>query len=193
LCYIGGGGELAYWLELKSFFNAVDVPFPILLLRNSALLTTAKQAAKADNLGLTWQHLFQKQWDLTAAKTREISEFPIDLSNQREHLKNQFQQLQLLAKQTDKSFIGAVKAQETKQQKGLDHLEMRLLKAQKRKYQDELNRIVSLQNDLFPNEGLQERVVNFSEFYIEFGNGIIDQLMTQLQPLKNKFTIITLP
>jgi bacillithiol biosynthesis cysteine-adding enzyme BshC len=193
LCYIGGGGELAYWLELKSFFNAVDVPFPILLLRNSALLTTAKQAAKADNLGLTWQHLFQKQWELTAAKTREISEFPIDLSNQREQLKNQFQQLHLLAKQTDKSFIGAVKAQETKQLKGLDHLEKRLLKAQKRKYQIELNRIVSLQNDLFPNEGLQERVVNFSEFYIEFGNGIIDQLMTQLQPLKNKFTIITLP
>src|SRR5690606_802686 len=38
LCYIGGGGEIAYWLELKSYFEAVKVPFPILLLRNSALL-----------------------------------------------------------------------------------------------------------------------------------------------------------
>lgn len=193
LCYIGGGGELAYWLELKSFFNAVDVPFPILLLRNSALLATSKQAIKADNLGLMWKHLFQKQVALLGTKTKEISEFPIDLSSQKEHLKNQFQQLHLLAKQTDKSFIGAINAQEAKQLKGLDHLEKRLLKAQKRKYQDELNRIVSLQNDLFPNEGLQERVANFSEFYIEYGNGVIDQLMTQLQPLENEFTIVTLP
>ena len=31
LCYIGGGGELAYWFELKDFFKAVNVPFPILI------------------------------------------------------------------------------------------------------------------------------------------------------------------
>jgi bacillithiol biosynthesis cysteine-adding enzyme BshC len=192
LCYIGGGGELAYWLELKAFFDAVEVPFPILLLRNSALLATEKQAAKADKLGLTWQHLFQKQGELTAAKTKEISEFPIDLSIQREHLKNQFHYLHVLANQTDPSFSGAVKAQEAKQLKGLDMLEKRLLKAQKRKYQDELNRMVSLQNELFPNGGLQERSANFSEFYIEYGNTLIEKLMTQLQPLENKFTIVTL-
>ena len=38
LCYIGGGGEIAYWLELKSMFEAMQVPFPILLLRNSVLV-----------------------------------------------------------------------------------------------------------------------------------------------------------
>jgi uncharacterized protein YllA (UPF0747 family) len=31
-----GGGEIAYWLELKSFFDAVKVTFPI-LVRNSVL------------------------------------------------------------------------------------------------------------------------------------------------------------
>lgn len=192
LCHIGGGGELAYWLELKSFFNAVGVPFPILLLRNSALLATEKQSAKADKLGLTWQHLFRKQGELTASKTKEISEFPIDLSIQREHLKNQFRDLYALAHQTDPSFSGAVKAQEAKQLKGLDILEKRLLKAQKRKFQDEINRMIAIQNELFPNGGLQERSANFSEFYIEYGNALIEKLMLQLQPFENKFTIVTL-
>jgi bacillithiol biosynthesis cysteine-adding enzyme BshC len=192
LCYIGGGGELAYWLELKSFFNAVGVPFPILLLRNSALLATEKQAVKADKLGLTWQHLFRKQGELTTSKTKEISEFPIDLSIQREHLKNQFRDLYALVHQTDPSFSGAVKAQEAKQLKGLDILEKRLLKAQKRKFQDELNRMIAIQNELFPNGGLQERSANFSEFYIEYGNALIEKLMLQLQPFENKFTIVTL-
>ena len=192
LCYIGGGGELAYWLELKAFFDAVAVPFPILLLRNSVLLYTDKQASKADKLGLTWQQLFQKQSELITAKTKEISEFPIDLSIQKEHLSNQFHYLHVLANQTDKSFSGAVKAQEAKQIKGLEHLEKRLLKAQKRKYADELNRIVSLQNELFPNQGLQERSANFSEFYIEFGATLIEKLMDRLRPLDHEFTIVEL-
>ena len=35
IAFIGGGGELAYWLELKRVFNAVKVPFPVVWLRNS--------------------------------------------------------------------------------------------------------------------------------------------------------------
>ncbi|WP_309641824.1 bacillithiol biosynthesis cysteine-adding enzyme BshC [Flavobacterium sp.] len=190
LCYIGGGGELAYWLELKSFFDAVQVPFPILLLRNSALIATQKQADKADKLGLTWKDLFAKQADLINQKATLLSEFPIDLSIQKDHLRNQFHYLHVLANQTDKSFAGAVKAQEAKQIKGLEHLEKRLLKAQKRKYEQELERIIDLQNQLFPNGGLQERQANFSEYYIDNGDSLIEKMLMELKPLEHQFTIL---
>jgi bacillithiol biosynthesis cysteine-adding enzyme BshC len=192
LCYIGGGGELAYWLELKSFFDAVAMPFPILLLRNSALLATKKQTEKADKLELTWNDLFAKQTYLINKKTAVLSEFPIDLSIQKDHLRNQFHYLHTLVNQTDKSFVGAVKAQEAKQIKGLEHLEKRLLKAQKRKYEQELERIVNLQNELFPNRGLQERQANFSEFYIENGDLLIEKLFATLKPLENQFIVLVL-
>lgn len=191
LCYIGGGGELAYWLELKSFFDAVNVPFPILLLRNSALLATYKQADKADKLGLKWKDLFAKQQDLVNQRATLLSEFPIDLSIQKDHLRNQFHYLHVLADQTDKSFSGAVKAQEAKQIKGLENLEKRLLKAQKRKYEQELERIIDLQNALFPIESLQERQANFSEFYIEYGDLLIKQICSALKPLENEFNVLT--
>ena len=29
LGYIGGGGELAYWFQLKSFFESQKIPFPL--------------------------------------------------------------------------------------------------------------------------------------------------------------------
>jgi uncharacterized protein YllA (UPF0747 family) len=64
LCYIGGGGEIAYWLELKAYFDHSKITFPILLLRNSLLLVTQKQAKKADSLGLSFSDLFLKQTDL---------------------------------------------------------------------------------------------------------------------------------
>ncbi|WP_035673643.1 bacillithiol biosynthesis cysteine-adding enzyme BshC [Flavobacterium sp. 83] len=192
LCYIGGGGEIAYWLELKSFFAAAKVPFPILLLRNSVLLATEKQAKKADKLNLTWTDLFSKQADLINNKTKQLSEFPIDLTNLKEQLKTQFEVLYEVANKTDESFIGAVKAQEVKQNKGLENLEKRLLKAQKRKLTDILQRIIDLQNELFPNQSLQERQANFSEFYLENGENLIPTLVKKLKPLNNRFETIEL-
>lgn len=190
LCYIGGGGELAYWLELKSFFDAAKITFPILLLRNSVLLATEKQAKKADKLNLTWKDLFRKQADLVNEKIKDLSEFTIDFSEQKEFLKRQFEHLQIITSKTDKSFTGAVKAQEAKQIKGLENLEKRLLKAEKRKHSEELERITDLQNELFPIKSLQERQANFSEFYVANGDVLLQRLFTSLKPLENKFDII---
>ena len=191
LCYIGGGGELAYWLQLKSYFEAENVPFPILLLRNSALLQTEKLDEKRQKLNIGLKELFLKQHELINRKVRQISNIDIDFSDQKEHLVNQFQQMYELAEKTDKSFLGAVKAQEVKQLKGLENLEKRLLKAQKRKLEDEVSRIAELQNELFPNKSLQERQTNFSEFYAEYGPALIDRLLEELNPLEANFKIIT--
>lgn len=190
LCYIGGGGEIAYWFELKSFFASAKVTFPILLLRNSVLLATEKQNKKADKLNLSWSDLFSKQTALINRTTQKLSDFPIDFTSQKEALQKQFEALLEIANNTDESFLGAVKAQETKQIKGLETLEKRLLIAQKRKYNDELQRIIELQNQLFPNQSLQERQANFSEFYLENGERLIPEIMSQLKPLEQNFNIV---
>jgi bacillithiol biosynthesis cysteine-adding enzyme BshC len=176
LCYIGGGGEIAYWLQLKTNFEANAITFPILLIRNSVVLATEKQVVKADKLELTWQNLFTSQQELFTQKTNEFSQFTIDFSAQKDFLKQQFEKLNDIALTTDKSFIGAVKAQEVRQIKGLDNLEKRLLKAEKRVHAEKLERIINLQNELFPNQGLQERKANFAEFYLEVNQQLIDKL-----------------
>ena len=107
-------------------------------------------------------------------------------------MKDQFKDLYTVATKTDESFMGAVKAQEAKQIKGLENLEKRLLRAQKKKLSDILDRITNLQNDLFPNQGLQERQANFSEFYLETGENLIPMISRQLKPLENNFEVITL-
>lgn len=193
LCYIGGGGELAYWLELKQYFRESDVPFPILLLRNSAVFLTEKQEAKARKLDLSLPELFMDQNDLINRKIRQISNVDIDFSPQRDHLQKQFEALYRLAEQTDQSFIGAVKAQEVKQLKGLDHLEKRLLKAQKRKLKDHVDRLTALQNELFPGGSLQERNRNFAELYLEFGEMWVPKLIESLDPLDLRFSIFLYP
>ena len=192
LCYIGGGGELIYWLQLKSSFEAQNVTFPMLLLRNSALVKTEKQSGKLNKLNISDSDLFLDRASFINKKVRKISNIDIDFSNQVNHLVKQFEGLYQLAEQTDKSFIGAVKAQEVKQIKGLKHLEKRLLTAQKKHLSDEISRSTELQEHLFPNGSLQERNTNFSELYLEYGEDLILQLTKDLSPLKMDFAILTL-
>ncbi len=190
LCYIGGGAEITYWLELKSTFEKLNVPFPILLIRNSGMIISSKQCKKLERLNLSLEDVFMKQNSFINKKIREISNINIDLSSQRKHLEQQFKDLYGLTELTDKSFLGAVKAQEVKQLKGIDHLEKRLLKAQKRKLKDHVIRMTELQNQLFPNQALQERQLNFSEMYLEHGPELIPKLMECLKPLDLQFTVV---
>ncbi len=190
LCYIGGGGELAYWFELKKYFEAVGVPFPILLLRNSALLCTPKQVKKMQRLNISKEDIFIDQNKLVNKKIKDISEINIDFSEQRMRLKKMFDDLEILSNQTDPSFLGAVKAQEKKQINGINKLEKRLLKAQKRKMKEVVDLITTLQDQIFPNQSLQERNTNFSEFYLNYGENLIPVLFKALQPLELKFDLI---
>ncbi|KAA3619008.1 MAG: bacillithiol biosynthesis cysteine-adding enzyme BshC [Flavobacterium sp.] len=191
LCYIGGGGELAYWFQLKQYFDTVNVTFPVLLLRNSALLIQDKSLEKLRKLQLSICELFLPVQELENLHTHRISEIDIDFSEQREFLKQQFRSMYEIAQKTDASFLGAVAAQEKKQLNGLDKLEKRLLKAQRRKLSGELERITSLQEELFPGDSLQERHKNFSEFYMEYGPELLSVLKKELDPLVNKFTVIS--
>ena len=81
-------------------------------------------------------------------------------------------------------------AQEKKQLNGLDHLEKRLLKAQKRKLSDQWERLATIQNELFPKGSLQERTLNFSALYLELGSELLSVLKKELEPLKPSFTIL---
>jgi len=192
LCYVGGGGEQAYWLELKAYFEKVDVPFPILLLRNSVQVISEKQQKKLDALNISLEELFLKQNELLAKKVTETSDIQFSFADAKELLNQQFLALRRVANETDASFVGAVDAQERKQTKGLENLEHRLLRAEKRKQQDLVSRITVLHDQLVPNQSLEERQRNFSEFYLEYGPTFIEALKTALQPLQLEFTILEL-
>ena len=190
IAYLGGGGELAYWLELKSFFDSQKLLFPILCMRNMALIVPEKSAKKIRNLKLDLDDLFLERNALINKKVRQISNIDLDLSPLKKDLEKKFDHLEDLIDKTDASFKGAVRAQKTKQFKGIDHLEERLLKAQKKKLKDQVERLVLIHEELFPGGKPQERVENFSVFYLEKGNDFISFLMETFDPLSNEFTFI---
>lgn len=190
LAYVGGGGEIAYWLELKNYFTSQRVPFPLLFVRNSVMLIPSKSAKKIQKLQLDVVDLFMKRNALINKKIRQISNIDLDLQDFKKQLEVQFATLTSLVEETDASFKGALEAQKVKQFKGIDNLEKRLLKAQKKKLVDHVSRLTILHETLFPGESLQERKANFFDFYLEYGEKLIPLIQENLNPFSFDFTCL---
>ena len=97
-----------------------------------------------------------------------------------------------LSKKTDKSFIGALSAQEKKQINGLNKLEKRLKKAELKIHSDKIDKIIKIRNKIYFDGKPQERIINFTEFYKLHGPNFIKLLKDNLDPLNKKFSIIEL-
>lgn len=183
LCYIGGAGEISYWLLLKSFFEASNCTFPMLCVRNSHIFISEKNLQKVKKLKLEPKDLLLSDADLAKKVTKVNSDIAIDFSAQKKHLQQQFKALYTIADKTDASFIGAVAAQERKQIKGLEYLEKRLLKAQKRKLIDSVKRAQELKEAIFYRGVLQERTMNILELQTKTDASVIDYLQSLDQAL----------
>ena len=192
LAYIGGGSEIAYWLQLRSFFNHKKLTFPILAVRSSVLIVSMKTLKKCKKLDIKISDLFLNNYHLTKFYLNKINKLKIDFTDLKKVVKNNFTKLNEISLKTDKSFLGALKAQEKKQLNGLDKLEKKLLKSQKIINRDRLDRLMLIKENLFPNGSLQERQINFSQFYLDYGKGFTDVLVDNLNPFENKFTVISL-
>src|SRR6185369_14201345 len=53
LAYVGGPAEVVYWLQLKGVFDQFNIPFPMLMPRNFALVIDAPTQRKFEKTGLT--------------------------------------------------------------------------------------------------------------------------------------------
>ena len=176
IAFIGGGGELAYWLELKNVFAAVNIPYPVLLLRNSFLFMSKEQELRVKKLGFTNADLFKETFTLVNTLVKRESEHKLDLATEIEQAHDYYTQLQKITNAVDRSLAKHVIALEVKAVKKLTELEKKIMRAEKEKYAVQQNQIAKLKQELFPGNSLQERVDNFSIPYAQQGKAWINKV-----------------
>jgi bacillithiol biosynthesis cysteine-adding enzyme BshC len=190
LAYIGGAGELAYWLQLKTVFKQFNVNFPALMLRNAAVIIQQHQADKMEKLGITLLDLFESEQELLAHWTKKHSDVEINLNGQKEAIQSTFDTILKKAEQIDPTITASISGALNAQLKAIDGLEKKLLKAEKNKNSIALNQISNLKNQLFPNNKLQERHDNVFSYVAKYGFTLIDEIKKELNPFETAFTEI---
>jgi bacillithiol biosynthesis cysteine-adding enzyme BshC len=190
LAYIGGGGEIAYWLQLKAMFEDQKVEFPCLVLRNSVLWIEPKWQNRLADTGLAIKDFFKP---LHKLQTHYLKDgMPVDPSLEEFETKigQIFNELEEIAQLTEKSMLGAVNAQRQKQLNGLANLKKKLVRAEKRKHKVDMEKIERIYYALFPNGSLQERHDNISAIYSVQGRNFINILLKELDPLSFSFRVL---
>jgi bacillithiol biosynthesis cysteine-adding enzyme BshC len=190
IVFVGGGSELGYWLGLKSVFSAAGTPFPMLLLRNSFLVMDNICQEILDKLGIRPEEVFESEHALMNRIIAGKSANETVLNGELEKIRSIYQDVFERAVRIDKSLGGNVSALQAKAMAGLEELEKKMLRAEKRKYQAESQLIQNLKTSLFPDGKLQERNENIAGFYESFGPGIIEALLDHSPGFEQEFSIL---
>jgi bacillithiol biosynthesis cysteine-adding enzyme BshC len=190
IAYIGGGGELAYWMQLRWLFQGLQVPMPAVLLRTSAAFLPAKLLRLWREEGLSVEDLFAPLEPLQARAAIAKAAFDTGVEEERARLNALYDALLARATAADPTLKGAVEAGRTRALQGLDHLGLRLVRAAKRQQRTTLDRMARVHEALFPGGGLQERRDNILPLLAARGEGLLDELLERLDPLDPHFSLL---
>lgn len=169
LMYIGGNAEVAYWLELKDYFQYLQIPFPVLVPRNSMLFLSTKTLGKIEKSGMDILDFFDNFAEVI--KNELIKNNPLTpiLEKKEAEIKTIFEEIKRKSVLTDITFKNLVEAEEKRQLNSYKKMQKRLLRAEKIKNRERLDYIEKLFLEVHPNKTWQERVLNFSVFYANDG------------------------
>lgn len=191
LAYVGGGGELAYWLERKQQFAEFGVPYPVLVRRDSAWWISKKLAKRMDKLGLTKLDLLGDEHQLLKRYVTSNNEDDLDFAQELAALKGIFEGLAKRAEAIDPTLAPRALAHGALADKQVSKLQTRLVRTLKKQQSAAVDQIKELRAELLPGGGLQERKDSFLEPYSVFGSHFFDVLLAHFDPLDMRLKIFT--
>jgi bacillithiol biosynthesis cysteine-adding enzyme BshC len=190
IVFVGGGGELAYWMELKNVFQAVGVHYPLLQLRNSFLLIRQKQAEQWDAMQFEEQDLFMPILDLEIAYVKKHATQALDLQDQINSLTALYTNIKKEVVKVDPTLGTHAENLAHKANAKLLELEKKMVRAERRKQSVAIQRIHRIKKEIFPLDNLQEREEHFSSWVGQYGLSWIDTIMEHSKGLESRFRVI---
>lgn len=184
LCYVGGVGEISYWLQLKGVFDALALPFPLIQTRTSILWMDAILSKKIAKVSLKLEDLFL---DSALIKKNYLQDFAAEevnfdaINSTAEILKAQVIEKVL---EIDQNMENFARAEMVKLEKQLDGMKEKLTKLVKQRHDVSMKTIDQIVDRIFPNNQLQERSMNL---FTLCGDGKIKEKIEKIHHFMEPF------
>lgn len=191
LAYLGGPAEVVYWLQLKGIFDQFDVPFPILLPRNFALILEGPVLKKMEQLGWGVSDIFIDFEGWKKSFVAKQAQVDFSMKKEKESLSRLFDEKGKEALTFEKSLESAFQAGKVRSLKILDQMGTKLRKAEEKRLLVELNRGKAVLEFTAPGGIPQERVVNMMQFYMS-NPDLIEDLLACFNPLDFRMMVLEL-
>jgi bacillithiol biosynthesis cysteine-adding enzyme BshC len=193
LVYVGGAGEINYWMQLKSSFEHVEQVFPLIQVRLSALLIEPTIQKKWLKLGFSWDELFKPTSDLQKEYIKKNNHELLDFTSLEDLTEQLIAQLNQQILSVDTQLTKFSEAESSKLTKQIDSIKEKLVKHQKTHFEQAMKQIEDIHLKLFGTGSFQERTDNFFSFCPTGEiHSKIEALKNVLNPLEKDLQIVLL-
>jgi bacillithiol biosynthesis cysteine-adding enzyme BshC len=160
LCYVGGVGELTYWMQLKGVFENAGITFPMIQARTSMLWVDGVTSKKMEKNGLLLEDLFEDAEKLKKRFLGEIASEEINFDELNKNLEQIKSALYDKINQVDAGLQKFAEAELVKLDKQIESVKEKLTRSVKQRHESVIHSIDQISEKLFPGGDLQERSLN---------------------------------
>lgn len=191
LCYVGGVGEMAYWLQLKGVFEAANEVYPLIQVRSSLLFIDAITAKKMDKVSMNLTQLFEDVAIVKKAYLKEFASDEVDFSSIEEQLNVLKTSLVDKVVAADFNLEKYAHAELVKLEKQIASIQDKVVKTVKQRHENALKTIEQVNEKLFPSNGMQERSLNLFQLCATGKvTEIIDGFYKAIDPFDPDFIVL---
>ncbi len=164
LVYVGGGGEMAYWLQLKRVFEAHNTLFPLLQQRFSGALVDEGTLKKMEKYKLNLSDFVNGKEGLRKRVLSDLAGDDLDVSGIEAAFQHLKEEIINKSKSIDVALESWAEAEMVRMRKQVEQMEQRFVKTLKQRNEQVLKVIDQTAERLYPNGGLQERFYHWLHF-----------------------------
>ena len=183
LAYVAGPSEVAYFGQLRTLYEAVNIPMPIIYPRASATVIEEKADKVLDRFSVSVVDIFRDVEFVKEKVATEVSEVNLEevFGGTSFSIQEALEGISPVLQKIDPTLIGALENVSKKTAANIEGLKERAVAAQKRQHEVSLRQIDKVTNLVFPQSNFQERELNVLYFLNKYGLEFLRWLYGELK------------
>lgn len=191
LAYIGGAGEISYWLQLKGVFDLYKVIYPLIKVRNSIVWIDKTTLKRMDKINMFWTKVFDDVDVLKKDYVQDHASEELDFTLIDKLTADLTKEMESRTLSVDPNMKQFAESEARRLEKQLEGLKAKLIKISKSHHDVAMKAIEVIKERLFPNGGLQERSANFLTFCADGEiQSRLNDLYEALDPFSEKLIVL---
>lgn len=192
--YVAGPSEVAYFAQLKTLYQEVNIPQPIIYPRASATIVEEKVEKVLTRFSLEPLEFFRDVEIVKEKVSAQISDVNLDelFGGTLTSLEETLDSMQIGFQKIDPTLLGALDNTKRKILGSVEGLREKAVAARLRQHEVSLRQLEKTANHIFPNGNFQERELNVLHFLNKYGMEFLRWLYGEISIETFKHQIIKL-
>jgi bacillithiol synthase len=191
VAYVGGPGEISYFAQFKPVYQHYGITMPVVFPRASVTIIEGKIAKFMSNFNVRLEDIFHHTF-LVSKVVEKLSEVKVEdeISKYLDEINKIFYDMKNMTVKVDQTLLNTVDNIKEKTKQSIEQFKAKLINSQARKSDTTTTQIDKVENNIYPNHNLQERVINITYFLNKYDDEFMKKLFREIDVMNFNHQVI---